>query len=95
MKCWTLNDLAMGRGMPPSMIRKIVQSSKIRKQQHRYSWNGWTKNKRMRSEVRIPTWLYLQPEFQKNYFPENADEHEKSKALERLKRDFPAFKTYD
>lgn len=95
MKYFTVEELAQGKGMTQNMIKKCVQNANVRKSQHRDSWNGWTKNKRMRSEVRIPTWLYLQPAIQEKYFPENADEHEKAKGLEMFKRDFPRFVTHD
>lgn len=93
IKHWTLEDLSKGRGMPQGLIKKCVKNANIRRQQHMDS-RGWTKNKHMRSEVRLPTWLYLQPEFQNRYFPEQADEHEKAKALEKLKKDFPIFVTH-
>ena len=95
-KFWTLDDLAKGRMFSQSAIKKCVSNAQNRRLIHKTSgWNGWTKNKSMRSEVRMPVALYLQPEIQKRYFPEGADEHEKNKALERLKKDFPAFKTHD
>jgi hypothetical protein len=94
-KNWTIEDLAKGRMFSDSMIKKIVSGAKVRRQQHRFANRGWTANKRMRSEVRIPTALYLQPAFQQKYFPDGMDEHERIKALEQLKRDFPMFVTHD
>lgn len=96
IKFWSLDDLAKGKMFSTSFLKKIIKNAQLRKQQHRYAgWRGWTKNKRMRSEVRIPTHLYLQPDFQNKYFPEGADEYEKSKALDQLKRDYPVFITHD
>ena len=91
----SLEDLAKGRMFSPSMLKKVVNNANHRRSEHRLMGRqGWTKDKHMRSEVRIPTHFYLNPDFQKKYFPE-ADEHEKVKALERLKRDYPIFVTHD
>jgi hypothetical protein len=96
VKYWSLDDLAKGKMFSPSFLKKCITNAVRRRQQHRHAGNrGWTWDKKMRSEVRIPTELYLQPEFQKKYFPEGADEHEKAKALEALKRDYPVFCTHD
>src|SRR3990167_3258551 len=94
VKYWSLDDLARGKLFSLSFIKKAVKNANVRRQQHTFDgWKGWTKNKRMKSEWRGPVALYLQPEFQKKYFPEEADEHEKVKAIERLKRDYPIFCT--
>ena len=94
-KWWSLDDLAKGKMFSQKFINKVLKNVAGRRQEHRYSgWNGWTKKKDMRHETSIPVELYLQPEFMKKYFPEKADEHEKVKALEQLKRDYPQFKAY-
>ena len=90
---WSLDELAKGKMFSQSMIKKIVSAASLRRRQHIDS-KGWTKNKRMRSELRIPTALYLQPEFQKRYFPDGADEATKNRCIEQLKRDFPLFVTH-
>mgnify|MGYP001583020257 FL=1 len=97
MRYWTLDDLSRGHGMTADMIKKCVKGASARKSEHRASWQGWTRNRHMRSEVSMPVWLYLQPAFQKEFFPEEADEHERVKALERLKSDsrFRSFVTHD
>lgn len=97
MRYWTIEELAQGKGMPEDVIKRCVKSAESKRSAHRMANNGWTRNKRMRSEVEVPLWLYLQPEFQKEFFPEEADEHERVKALEKLKRDsrFRKFVTHD
>lgn len=92
---WSVEELAKGKPFSQSFIKRSIIGANIRRQQHRFARRGWTRDKRLRSEVRVPTAFYLQPEFMKRYFPEDVDEHEKAKALELLKRDFPIFVTHD
>lgn len=77
-----------------SFVKKTVAKANRRRAEHRDAFRGWTRNKSMRSEVRVPIEFYLQPEFMRKYFPDG-DEHEQVKALEMLKRDYPMFKTHD
>lgn len=92
---WSLEELAKGMPFSRSWIKKTIQKANFARQMNYFSgWKGWTKNKHMRHEARIPQTLFLQPNFQKEYFPEEADEHEKVKALERMKKDYPEYVTY-
>ena len=94
-KWWSLDDLARGKMFSGKMIKKILKHVDNRRKEHRYGgWGGWTPDKARRHETSVPIELYLQPEFQKKYFPE-ADDKDKIKALELLKRDYPNLKAHD
>lgn len=99
---WTVADLAKGRMFSQEFIKKSINGANQRRKMHRYNgWNGWTKDKNMRSEFYYGegSYLYLliqnNPELKDKYDPDGADAHEKAKALERLKNDLPYLKTHD
>lgn len=92
---WSLEELAKGRPFSKDWIKNSIRKANLRREMHNsFGWKGWTKDKHMRSEMRIPLGLFIQPEFQKEYIPEQADEHEKVKALEAMKKDYPEYKAY-
>lgn len=97
-----LEELARAWGMPDWQIKKCVQSANRsfkaaydRRAIHRFAKNGWSMNKgkTLYSEVLMSIGEFLL--FKDRYFAENADDHEKIKLLEELKRREPRYKTHD
>ena len=95
-----LEELARAQGMGDSQIKRVIRNSNrnahimnLRRQDHRDANRGWDGKKNMRAEAGMSVAEYLL--LQNRYFPDGAEEHERVKLLEELKRRFPHLRSWD
>ena len=94
----TMTEMAKAQGLPDWFVKKVVVGAKktesvgkYRRIQHRWAKRGWVTNKhgafieKSAAIMSVAEYLFLKD----RYFPENADNHERTKLLEEYKRDYP------
>ena len=89
-----IDELARGSGVSSNRLNRQLKNVNERRKEHRFSKNGWSydKDKSWLAIARIPTWVYLHPDFKDTYFADDQDQHERTKNMELFLQKYPQFR---